>query len=418
MREEVYTMQVQSISQVMSRAIFNQAFSKPTPRIAVMAFVAATALVAVTNSALAASTTSEVKEFSIYQEYISPRAMGMGNAFTAVADDASAIFYNPAGLARLKEGQVNLGLAAAVDSKMKKFYNDIQSAIKSKDQAQITQLLTDNYGKHYGARVPTLDVMVARPKWALAIIPADLNIEMGIHQLAGAALDIVATEDTTIAYGRGWDAKWFKDSRVSFGVTGKAIYRAYLNKAILAPDLISNQQIFQKQDAKEGFTADADVGTLWTPNVSETSWWRYLKPTLGASVNNIADYGFASSFHLIDKLTGKPVRLGRRFNLGSMFELPDFWIFKTRFAADMRDMGNENWTAKKGAHLGFEFLWKIRSWWQGGWRVGVSQGYFTGGFTGKAGIFNLDLVTYAEEEGPSNAPLASRRYMAKVSLDW
>ena len=31
-----------------------------------------------------------------------PRAMGMGNAFVAVADDVSAVFYNPAGLAGLK----------------------------------------------------------------------------------------------------------------------------------------------------------------------------------------------------------------------------------------------------------------------------------------------------------------------------
>ena len=34
------------------------------------------------------------------------RAMGMGGAFTAVADDATATFYNPAGLAQLKRPEV------------------------------------------------------------------------------------------------------------------------------------------------------------------------------------------------------------------------------------------------------------------------------------------------------------------------
>jgi long-chain fatty acid transport protein len=37
------------------------------------------------------------------------KAMAMGNAFTAQADDPSALFYNPAGIAFLKGTQVNLG---------------------------------------------------------------------------------------------------------------------------------------------------------------------------------------------------------------------------------------------------------------------------------------------------------------------
>lgn len=37
------------------------------------------------------------------------KAMGMANAFVAQADDPSALFYNPAGIAFLKGIQVNLG---------------------------------------------------------------------------------------------------------------------------------------------------------------------------------------------------------------------------------------------------------------------------------------------------------------------
>lgn len=36
------------------------------------------------------------------------RAQAMGNAFTAVADDEEAIFYNPAGLAGIKNFSLNL----------------------------------------------------------------------------------------------------------------------------------------------------------------------------------------------------------------------------------------------------------------------------------------------------------------------
>ena len=38
-------------------------------------------------------------DYTIHQEYTSTRALGMGNAFVAVVDDHSAIFYNPAALA-------------------------------------------------------------------------------------------------------------------------------------------------------------------------------------------------------------------------------------------------------------------------------------------------------------------------------
>lgn len=397
-----------------------QFFTKPCGRTAAaLAFSSFLGLTLfVSPSTAHADTSGEVKDFTIYQPYVSPRALGMGNAYTAVADDYAAIFYNPAGLARLEEGEVNLGLGAAVDSKFQKLYSDIDTASKTGQVDDVRKVLEANFGEHYSARAGLLHAFWARPKWAIAIIPVDLSLEMDIHQLAGAALNVVATQDTTIAYARGWDVKWFDQDRMSLGITGKAVYRGYYNKSFLAPDLVGNNNILRAEDAAEGFTADADFGALYTPHISPSSWLRILKPTFGFTVRNIADYGFSTNFHLIDKNSKKPPGLGRRFDLGTMFELPDFWIFKTRMAADIRDMGHENWTFKKGSHLGFEFLWKIRSWWQGGWRVGLNQGYFTAGFTGKLGIFNLDLVTYAEEVGPSDQPHASRRYMAKTSLDW
>lgn len=36
------------------------------------------------------------------------RPMGMGGAFTAVADDENAILYNPAGLAKVKESTITI----------------------------------------------------------------------------------------------------------------------------------------------------------------------------------------------------------------------------------------------------------------------------------------------------------------------
>ena len=41
-----------------------------------------------------------------YQVPLGPRALAMGGAFSAVADDASAIFWNPAGLSQIGSQEV------------------------------------------------------------------------------------------------------------------------------------------------------------------------------------------------------------------------------------------------------------------------------------------------------------------------
>lgn len=370
---------------------------------------------------IASARDTDVADFQIHQQYVSARALGMGNAFTALADDYSALFYNPAGLSRLNEATINMGVMAMMDSKTPSLVSDIGKASKGDDGQKVQQmvdLLDKNLGNVYGARV-TLNGVWSRPKWALAIIPLDLSIDAGIHQLAGYSLDLIARQDTTIAYGRGWDVYWFKSGRTSLGVTGKAVYRGYYNTRLLAVDLVNNNDLLRADLAREGMTFDADFGMLYSPTISEKSWWRWTRPSFGLTVRNIADYGFFGNQHLLDKNSGNDVpKLGRRLDLGSLWELPDWWIFKTRFLADLRDIGHENFTFQKGMHLGAEFNWRIFRMWQGGWRVGVNQGYFTAGFTGKLGPFQLDLTTYAEEVGPSSEPKSSRRYVAKASFDF
>lgn len=364
-----------------------------------------------------------VRDYRIHQVYQSPRALGMGNTVTAIADDYSTLFFNPAGLARLEEGQLNMSLGGYVDRKIPGFYGDIQDAAKIDDENQQTQayvdLLEKNFGETYAMRYSMLQAVLVRPKWGIAILPIDMNMDLAIRQTAVVTLNVVAVQDTTFAYGRGWDVKWFGPKhRISMGVTGKAIYRGYYNRALSASELVVDEDILRSEDAREGFTADADWGLLWTPLISQTSWWRYARPTVGLVVRNIADYGFKTNFHLLNKDSQSAPNLGRRVDAGLKLDLPEWWVWRTRFAADVRDMGDRNWTFKKGSHVGAEFLWKLRSWWQGGWRVGLNQGYFTAGFTGTAGIFTLDLVTYGDDVGTSNVPKQVRAYGARASLDF
>ena len=56
--------------------------------------------------------THVVSAAGIYSEGIGARALSMGGAFVAVADDSTAVFWNPAGLAQLKGRGISVGLCA------------------------------------------------------------------------------------------------------------------------------------------------------------------------------------------------------------------------------------------------------------------------------------------------------------------
>ena len=363
-----------------------------------------------------------VIDHTIHHSWISTRALGMGDAFIAVADDYNALFYNPAGLARLKEKQLNLFVGGAMDNKVYGFYKDIDSATKSRNNTtEITNLISSSYGQHYAFRAPELGGVWAKPRWAVGLIPMDLSVDIDIHQQVGPSLNVIAMQDATLAVGHGWDVKWNKD-HISFGVTARAVYRLYYAQAVLAPQLALEKQVFRKENANEGVGGDVDLGALWSPNLNG-SWFNFMRktePTFGLVVRNAADQGFPLKTKLLNKdsASATPPIDQRRIDVGSKIDLPSFWVFKPRLALDDRDILHKNYSLRKGFHVGLELPWKMYSWWQGGWRIGFNQGYWTAGFSGTLGIFTLDIATWGEDVGTQEVPQESRRYMARASLDF
>lgn len=364
---------------------------------------------------------------TIHPLYQSARAMGMGDAFTAVADDYSAVMYNPAGLARREDSQMNLAIGLGASSNFNSTYNQISgiqngNGSSTDKETDLLNVIQNNYGKTYSARIEPLEAFYVRPKWGIAFIPADVSLEMTMHELVGPSVAATAYADTTLALGYGDDLYWFDHGRLSWGITGKLVNRGFVSKDIDAVDLASSTQVIQKSDLHEGYTVDADIGTLWTPELPNEGLWsvlRLARPTFSGVIRNIAQTGFGHSFHLINNDSSQPPEpLYRTLDLGSHWEYPSMWIFGGRGTLDFRDLGNPELTWRRAVHAGLEFDWTLTSWWKGQYRVGLNDGYWTAGLSAELGIFNLDFVSYANDVGTPNQPIESRLYAVKLNLDF
>ncbi len=361
-------------------------------------------------------------DYGIHQDYIAVRAMGAGNTFTVI-DDYNLLFYNPAGLGRAKDSEINLGFGAAVTTSALAFSEDIKSASKVPEAekiAKMQEILDKNYGKNFATRLPAVNAIWTRPKWGVGLIIADSTINLAVHQLGSPQIAVSAYVDNTLAVGfaRGY----LEEDALTLGFTLKGVYRGYVGKSFNAFDLATNPDFFKPADANEGLTGDVDIGSQYVMPIPESGFFSFLKyaqPTFALVVRNLADYGFKQNMHLIDKNSGTNApKLGRRVDVGSKWELPHFSVFSPRFMLDMRDLGHRHSTFLKSFHTGVELGWKAFSWLEGYYSAGMGQGYLSAGVGAQLAWFRLDAATYGEEIGTSNAKKENRFYIAKMSLDF
>lgn len=363
----------------------------------------------------------------IHRHYQSARPLGMGDAFVALSDDYSSLFYNPAGLANISESQINLSLDIAATSAFSDFYSDVAAVGEIQDSVQKTnayvELFQKNYGNIFGGRSGTMQGVWVRPGWGIAFLPLDVTLEMTVHNQAFPALATRLIADSTLAFGFGRHVKSdHLGGKLQWGTTFKLVNRNYLNMDLNVADLVIDSTIFRRTDMTEGYALDGDIGFLYTPFLSEGFFGEFLRlarPTFGLVIRNVMGGEFNGSFNLLNnEAQNKPEKMERVFDFGTRWEYPEVFIFSGRGVMDFKNIGHPQYSFKKGFHLGFEFDWRMASWWKGQYRFGLSQGYLTAGLSALFTVFRLDFVTYGEEVGSESNPLESRSYMVRMNMDF
>jgi hypothetical protein len=370
----------------------------------------------------------EALNYRIRHSYISPRALGMGDAFVAVSDDYSSLYYNPAGLGRREDGEINMSLEGGLTQSFTSFVNDIQKASKTvgtdaQKQEAILNVIKNAYGSSYMIRTAPMSGVWVRPGWGLGVIPIDASVDLTVHNQVGPSVNLTGFGDTSVVFGLGKDVPWFSRSRTSIGATFKFTNRINVSRALAVLDLADSATSFSSNELREGYSVDADLGLLLTPELPSDGIWqifRLAKPTFGFVLRNAGETGFKSSLKLANKSgqTLEPEKNYRVLDVGMKWEYPSVFIFGGRGVLDVRDIMHPLFTYRKAVHVGFEFDWRMFSWWKGQYRIGMNQGYLTAGLSALFTVFNLDLVTYGEDVGTYYSPKESRMYMLKMNMNF
>lgn len=205
----------------------------------------------------------------IHNQYVSLRALGMGNAYTAVADDYTLIFYNPAGFAKKKANEVQFSIVGLGGAKATMdFAKDVQDASDTQgsdtDKANAISTVLDKYaGDAMGFRLQAAEMFWIRKHWGFALVPVDLSLDVTVDKQLGPTVDLNVIKDSTLAIGGGGEI----NKELAWGVTLKGIHRLQVSEKLVALQLATEPDLVSADRASEGFAIDADVGFLYTPKL-------------------------------------------------------------------------------------------------------------------------------------------------------
>ncbi len=329
------------------------------------------------------------------------RARGMGNAFTAAANDEMLLFYNPAALRSVyynmyevvgfntttNENTINLGKSSSGFSTIgslagKKIYNEVNLGLLSHVNSRFGWSFFSN---------GLVDIQVRNP-----IIPY---------------LETKAYVQTGLAGGMAWS---FLDFQLDLGLGVKLVQRSGIDTKLHIFDeaiieFTEDQKTTKLQKkfvSKAAFAPDAGV-------IYHFDSYHNMEPKVAFSLQNIGGLDFEGA--------GK---VPMTMNIGVSTE-SEFNGFDMILAADYRDLADSQEMISKGnimternIKIGVEFGWQKL--FNGHHLISIRAGrngpYNSVGWSMNLFGFKVDFAKYSEEIGGYAGELEDKRTSLQVSL--
>jgi hypothetical protein len=351
---------------------------------------------------------------------VGARPSAMGNAFTAVSDDANALYYNPAGLARLETWHVNLlNVQFGFNEASRVNYGNLMEIIdsgqgSSKSSSEIIDswraILSDLSGENHYARLGLNPNFVMKNFGIGAYTGAEIEVVPHTNGLP-SILDVSLTADTHLRIGGAYTffgRKLSVGSTLNFHLRAGAILDEF--SVFDIADTAENDEALQndlEEILSSGYGIGSDVGLLFTP----IELWQ---PTLGISINNIGDTSF-TYYEVLEEAVSKkvPTPIRQAVNVGLSLT-PSWGPYFVRGAMDFREI-NLPIPASKKLGIGIESGIKGR-WLKGSLMAGLSEGYLTGGFEADLLFLALRYSTYVTDRGFIPTYKAERRHLIELKV--
>jgi hypothetical protein len=338
------------------------------------------------------------------------RPLAMGNAYVGVADDFNALFYNPAGIARLESwsGEL-LNPSLEVSSNTLAFYQDLNQLASGSggDTDAVLEVLEKNTGKyHHFALGWTPHLIFPGFGFGLGI---DFNLTLAIHREISADVDFGPRVVAPFVFAMN-----FLEDRLSVGGSIKAVMRGGVAREFSINDIQalssdknkSSEGPELKDFVEGGFGVGADFGILFTPI-------KTMEPTLGVSLTDIGGTPY-EKFDVGGSALAAPKARLPAVNTGiSMkpIQTPNMYLLTSVDAHVINQPVHFSKKFNLGVEWGFGKIIKLQT--------GLHQGELSGGFEFDVFLFNARFVTYAEQLGPiagQSDELRDRRYLLQIKL--
>ncbi len=325
---------------------------------------------------------------------LSARALGMGNAYTAVVNNGDAIFYNPAGLAKMGGFRWTIldpGIATNTYDSYQR-YLDI-----AEDSSDVSEIINDLYGEEVTVYtgMKTLLSFGSFAFGAYGVVDGNFLVNNPVFP----NIETVYRVDYGFVAGGGFEMipellhMGLQARRVSR--QGGALPIGVSTIATLDSDTIQNEL------DRSGIGYAFDWGmTLQFPGA--------LKPTLAFTWRDMGNTSFEPTTE--GGVAPDPVQQEQIIGLGINYES---LLMDIRPAIDYRFVNDSNTQLGKKLNMGIEFSWPLID-----IRGGFHQGYYTLGTSFDLWIMRVDAATYGVELGEYPGQLEDRRYMLQISFEF